>query len=207
MANQADTLGFMRRGQDVTIWPLAKIVSPETIAIGDSVIIDDFVFLMGGSKTLIGSFVHIASFVSLLGGGECVVGDFAGISSGTRVYTGNDDYTGGCLTGPTVPYPYRIAQRSFVHIGRHAIIGANSVVLPGVTIGEGAAIGANSTITKDCEPWTIYVGSPARAVRPRPAARIRELEAQLRAELYTAEGRYIPQAARGESPATTSKGA
>src|SRR5437764_14604405 len=82
LTNQAYTLSFASIGQDVAIWPLAKIVSPELISIGDSVIIDDFVFLMAGAKTTIGSFVHIASFASITGGGQLVVEDFAGISSG-----------------------------------------------------------------------------------------------------------------------------
>jgi carbonic anhydrase/acetyltransferase-like protein (isoleucine patch superfamily) len=73
MTNQAYTLGFAKVGRDVIVWPLAKIVSPEVISIGDSVIIDDFVFLMGGARTSIGSFVHIASFTSVTGGGEFVM--------------------------------------------------------------------------------------------------------------------------------------
>lgn len=174
------------------IWPLAKIVSPEVISIGDSVIIDDFVFVMGGEMTAIGSFVHIASFVSITGGGELTLEDFVGLSSGARVLTGDDDYLGGSLTGPTVPPAYRLPIRSFVHIKKHGIIGANSVILPGVTIGEGAAVGANSLVKTDCEPWTIYVGSPARPLRSRPRERISELEAQLRSELYDAHGKYIP---------------
>jgi acetyltransferase-like isoleucine patch superfamily enzyme len=193
MDNQAYDLPFARIGRDVIIWPLAKMVSPETIAIGDSVIIDDFVLLSGGKKTVLGSFVHIASFVSVTGGGELILEDFVGISSGCRVFTGNDDYLGGCLTGPTVPYPYRVPVRSFVHIKKHAIIGANTVILPGVTIGEGSAIGANSFISKDCEPWTIYVGTPATPLRPRPREKMLELEAQLRQELYDAAGDYIPK--------------
>ena len=192
-ANQAGSLNFARVGSDVMIWPLAKIVGAETISIGDSVIIDDFVFLAGGSSTTIGSFVHIASFVSITGGGALVVEDFAGISSGTRLFTGNDDYSGGCLTGPTVPEPYRVPIRSFVHIGKHVIIGANTVILPGVTIGEGVAIGANSLITRDCEPWTIYFGTPAKPIKPRRRDRILELEAQLRQELYDPNGHYIPR--------------
>ena len=196
MTNQAYNLGLKNVGQDVTIWPLAKVVSPESISIGDSVIIDDFVFIMGGARTEIGSFVHIASFVSITGGGKFSIDDFAGVATGSRVLTGNDDFLGGSLTGPTVPYPYRIPIRSFVHIGKHAIIGSNTVILPGVTIGEGVSIGANSLVTKDCQPWTIYVGSPAKALRPRPKERILELEEQLRKELYDVSGRYIPKAKR-----------
>ena len=97
------------------------------------------------------------------------------------------------MTNPAVPAPYRIPIRSFVHLKKHALVGANAVILPGVIIGEGAVVGANSLVTNDCEPWTIYVGSPAKPLRKRPSKKILELEARLRAELYDTSGRYIPK--------------
>lgn len=193
MSNQAYSLGLAQAGEDVVIWPLARIIFPEVISMGDSVIIDDFVFLMGGIKTNIGSFVHIGSFTSITGGGEFIMEDFSGLSGGVRVYTGNEDYRGGGMTNPTVPYPYRKPVRSYVHIGKHAIVGANSVILPGVTIGEGAVVGANSLVTKDCKPWTTYFGSPAKPLRRRRSEKILLLEAQLRTELYGESGQYIPK--------------
>ena len=199
MTNQAYKIGLAKVGQDVTIWPQAKIISPEVISIGDSVIIDDFVFIMGGNKTALGSFIHIASFTSLTGAGELVMEDFTTLSSGIRLFTGTDDFLGGSLTNSAVPSPYRKPIRSFVRIKKHAIIGANSVILPGVVIGEGVAVGANSLIKYDCQPWTIYVGSPARAIRPRPKERILELEAQLRQEIYDSNGNYIPKSQREAS--------
>jgi galactoside O-acetyltransferase len=191
MSNQAYSIDLAMVGHDVSIWPLAKIVMPEVITIGDSVIIDDFVFLMGGAKTVIGSFIHIGSFTSITGGGEFIMEDYSGLSGGVRVYTGNEDYTGGCLTNPAVPAPYRIPLRSFVHIGKHAIIGANSVILPGVVIGEGAVVGANSLVTKDCKPWTTYFGSPAKPLRQRRSEKSWSWK-KVRAELYDACGHYIP---------------
>src|SRR5262249_50603145 len=196
MTNQAASLPFARVGQDVVIWPMARIVAPEAISIGDSVLIDDFVFLAAGARTTIGSFVHIASFASLAGGGELIMDDFTGLSGGVRIYTGNEDYRGDSLTNPAVPAPYRQPIRSRVRIGRHAIIGANTVVLPGVEIGEGVAVGANSLITKNCQPWTIYAGSPAKPLKPRPKARILAPEAKIRGELYGSAGRYIPRRQR-----------
>jgi galactoside O-acetyltransferase len=198
MNNQAYNLGLRRVGRDVVIWPTAKLVQAGAISIGDSVIIDDFVFIMGGKCTEIGSFVHISSFTSIVGGGEFVMNDFAGLSGGVRVYTGNEDYSGRCLTNPAVPAPYRVPTRSFVRIGKHAIVGANAVILPGVEVGEGAVVGANSLVTRDCEPWTVYVGSPAKPLKPRPRAKILELEQQLRGELFDAKGNYIPSATRGQ---------
>jgi galactoside O-acetyltransferase len=194
--NQACALPFRSVGRDVVVHAMARIIGPESVALGDSVIIDDFVFLMGGQETRLGSFIHIGAFSSLAGGGRLVMEDFAGLSGGVRVYTGNEDYLGGSLTNPAVPAPYRVPIRSFVHVGKHAIVGANSVILPGVTIGEGAVVGANSLVTKDCAPWTISIGSPARPLRPRPRDVILAKERELRAALYDASGRYIAQADR-----------
>ncbi|MEP0773316.1 MAG: acyltransferase [Acidobacteriota bacterium] len=197
--NQAASLPFKRRGEDVIVWPLAKIIAPQVIELGNSVIIDDFVFFAGGQGAVIGDFVHIACHTSVTGGGAFVMEDFAGLSGGVRIYTGNEDYTGGSLTNPTVPAPFRQPIRSWVILRRHAIVGANAVILPGVEIGEGAVVGANALVRSSCEPWTIYVGSPAQPVKSRPRDTILRLEAQLRAAAYDDQGRYIPVAQRQRS--------
>ena len=44
---------------------------------------------------------------------------------------------------------------------------AESVVLPGTTIGIGAAVGALSLVNASCEPWRVYAGIPARAKKER----------------------------------------
>lgn len=188
---------FRSIGKDVQIWPEAKITCPENISIGNSVIIDSFAFIMGTGITNIGDFVHISSFVSITGGGAFVMEDFSGMAAGVRVHTGDEDYTGGCLTNPTVPYPYRISERSFVHLEKHAIVGANTVILPGSVISEGVSIGANSFVgqNKTLEPWTIYVGCPARPLRKRPKEKILHLEEQLR-EIAYRDGKYIERAER-----------
>lgn len=173
---------FLKCGRDVTIWPQAKIVQPEKISLGNHVIIDDFVFIVGGQGIEIGDYVHIASFASITGGGKLIMGDFSGLSSGVRICTGHEDYKGNYLTNPTVPPPYRHPERSFVRIGEHVVIGANAVVLSGITIGAGVAIGACSLILKDCEPWGIYAGVPAKRIGERPENRILELEIRLRAQ-------------------------
>jgi len=92
-----------------------------------------------------------------------------------------------------VPPPFRQPKRSFLHVGKYVSIGANAVVFPGVTLGEGCAIGALALVNRDCEPWTIYVGSPARPLKARRKERILELEAELRKAVYDAQGQYIPR--------------
>ena len=51
--------------------------------------------------------------------------------------------------------------------GAGAWLGLGALVMPGVTVGEGAVIGARSVLTRDAQPWTVYVGQPARAVGSR----------------------------------------
>ena len=102
--------------------------------------------------------------------------DFSGCGSGCRIATGTEDFLGGSLTNPAVPHPYREAQRSCVHFERHAVLGADIAIMPGVTLGEGVSVGAKSLLLEDCERWTVYVGSPARPLRPRPKEKILELK-------------------------------
>lgn len=58
-------------------------------------------------------------------------------------------------------------QSKAITIGRDVWIGRGSVILPGVTIGDGAIIGANSVVTKSIKAGTIAVGTPAIPVRNR----------------------------------------
>lgn len=52
-----------------------------------------------------------------------------------------------------------------VKICDKAWVGFNTIILKGVTIGEGAIIGAGSVVTKDVQPWVIMAGNPARLIR------------------------------------------
>ena len=143
----------------VKTFEYTKIVGIENIVFGRNVIIDDFVFIMAVNKITIGNYVHIACFSSITGGDELVVGDYSAISQGCRILTATDDFKEWGFGNSTVPSRFRNARRAPIRIGRFCIVGANSVVLPGVTIGEGATVGACSVITKDLEPWGIYLGN------------------------------------------------
>jgi acetyltransferase-like isoleucine patch superfamily enzyme len=167
-------------GDDVTIYDWVRIVGADQITIGDHVIVDDFVFLQGGTRLSIGSYVHIASYASITGGGEGVLEDFVGIAAGARIFTGTDVPDGTGLAGPTIPSEFRHVKRGRTVLEEHVFVGANAVVLPGVTIGQGAVIGALSFVAHDVEPWTVNVGTPARPIKKRPAERMLELAEQLR---------------------------
>lgn len=58
--------------------------------------------------------------------------------------------------------PYKVED---IHLGRGCCIGMRSVVMPGVTVGEGAIIGVGSLVTKNVPPYSIAAGQPAKVIR------------------------------------------
>lgn len=58
-----------------------------------------------------------------------------------------------------------------VEIQDHVWIGARSLVLPGVVIGEGAIVGAGSIVTRSLPSWCVAIGNPARAIKARTILR------------------------------------
>jgi galactoside O-acetyltransferase len=149
----------MRSIPGVKTFEFTKIIGSENIEFGHDVIIDDFVLIYARTRMTIGNHVHIACFTSITGGEAVEIGDFSAVSQGCRIMTGTDDFKDWGFGNSTVPEEYRNTKRAPVKIGRFCIIGANSVVLPGVTIGEGATVGACSVVTKDLQPWGVYIGN------------------------------------------------
>ncbi len=176
-------LAFDALGDAVTIHPYCVFIQPERIALGSHVLISEFTWIHGGRRTVVGSFVHLANHASIGGGGVCIVEDFAGFSAGARVVTGTELVHGEGLTNPTIPAEFRAVRRSWVHLERHAFLGTNAVVHPGVTIGEGAVVGSGAVVTKDVAPWTINAGVPARPIGDRDGRRMLELADRLYASL------------------------
>jgi putative colanic acid biosynthesis acetyltransferase WcaF len=61
---------------------------------------------------------------------------------------------------------FQLVARPIV-IGTRAWIATEAFVGPGVAVGEGAVLGARACAFRALEPWTVYVGNPAMAVKPR----------------------------------------
>jgi len=153
----------------VTIYENVKIVGIDNIEWGENIIIDSFTYLYSGKHIKFGNNIHVSSFVFLNGGGGLEIGDFAGFSQGCKVYSSTDDFKDHGFGNPTIPEKYRNPRREPVKIGRFAVIGANAIILPGVTVGEGATVGANTVVSRDLEPWGIYIGNNKFGDRDRDA--------------------------------------
>lgn len=156
----------------------AATIKRNPIYQGEHVQIDDGVYMPLNTKITIGDYVHIASAVMFMGNGEVTLKPFSGLSPFVLVMTSTDDFSGNFLTGPTVSSRYvRIDSRPIV-IGRHAVVGARSVILPGVHIGDYAAIGAMSLVRHDVPDGEIWGGNPLRFINHRNVTRLKELEMQ-----------------------------
>lgn len=154
-------------GEDVYIDSTCKIKYPFDVSIGSHVALDFGVSI--STTAIIGDYIHIAPHVVIIGGNKSklIMEDFSFIASGTKVVCGSEDYTGLGLVGPTIPEQYRLIKYTSIKFKKFAGCGVNCSIMPGVTLAEGSILGANSLLTKDTEPWTIYVGSPARPVKIR----------------------------------------
>ena len=111
-----------------------------------------------------GSHVHIGE--NFYANFNLVLVDDGEIHIGNKVMIGPNVTL--CTTGHPVYPLYRemVAHYSLpIHIGNNVWIGAHSVILPGVTIGDNAVIGAGSIVTRDIPANVVAVGNPCRVMR------------------------------------------
>lgn len=155
---------FKKSGFDVRVDDTAQITRPELVELGNHISIDMCVYLSVSAK--IGDYIHIAPHVSIIGGADAllVMEDFSAIATGSKIICASDDFREGFLC-PFIPLEYRKVINKPVIFKRYSALGVNSVVMPGITLAEGSVLGANSLLTHDTEPWTIYVGSPAKPLK------------------------------------------
>ena len=122
-------------GRSVRLRMPVAVYHPENITFGDHVDVGEFVILRGAGGLRIGSRVLIAAQATVTTVGHPIELPRWGITDSAPIDVGDDVW-----------------------------IGANAIVLPGVTIGRGAIVAAGAVVTHDVEPFTIVAGVPAVAM-------------------------------------------
>lgn len=84
------------------------------------------------------------------------------IAADVRFLCHKKDLSDYCVDDIYGQQPYKYGE---IHLCKNCAIGTGSLIMPGVTVGEGAVVGAGSLITKDIPAWTIAVGRPAKVVK------------------------------------------
>lgn len=106
----------------------------------------------------VGEGCWIGAFTVIDGSGGLTIGDGVDVSAGVHIYTHNTVRR--CVSGRAYPQ----VDRAPTTIGDRVFLGANAVVLMGVTIGEEAVVAAGAVVSSDVPPRTIVAGVPARPV-------------------------------------------
>ena len=158
-------------GEHVILNAMCKIMRAENMEIDDYSRVLDFAYIDAGKSLKIGKYSIITWHCLIEGGANTVIGDRVFIGPGTKLLTSTYAFNG-YFTNEFLPEETRHTLYGDIILENDAYIGANSVIMPGVTIGEGALVGSNAFVNKDLEPWGIYVGSPAKKMgeRQRPTS-------------------------------------
>jgi acetyltransferase-like isoleucine patch superfamily enzyme len=173
-----------------TLRQAGVVLSGDINAIGEPIVeaFPDSKIILGRDVTLVSlSFAtalgvnHPVVLRTFASGARITIGDRVGISGGSicaarRVEIGNDTLLGANVTIADTDfhslYPaYRSGHThptvgiAEVLIGKRVLIGTNSIVLKGVTIGDNSVIGAGSVVTRSIPPNSIAAGNPCRVIR------------------------------------------
>lgn len=144
---------LFRRRARMDIFPWKRFVA------GRGVLIEDFAVVNNGAGDVVlgdGVRIGIGSVVI----GPVRFGDRVGLGQHVFVAGFNHGYADGTRDSNT-----QELVRKEVVIGAESHIGANSVVVAGVSIGERCQIGAGSVVTKDIPPFSVAVGNPAHVIK------------------------------------------
>lgn len=112
------------------------------------------------------------------GSDRLIIGKFCAIATGVRFIMGGANHKLDAIS--TYPFPIfgngwesamdqllNLPSRGDTVIGHDVWVGYESVIMPGVTVGDGAVIAAKSVVVKDVPPYAIVGGNPAKVIRQR----------------------------------------
>jgi acetyltransferase-like isoleucine patch superfamily enzyme len=158
---------YLYKGINSQVYGYSRIIYPQNLLIDDYAVISDFCFILAGIYTKIGKYSRLAPYAMITGGGETYIHDYVDVSYGVKIISGSDAVYDGYLSLPNIAPELRNLKRQRVEIHKFSYIGINSIIFPGVTIGEGVLTEPNTVIKNNLEPWTIYGGSDCSIIGKR----------------------------------------
>lgn len=110
-----------------------------------------------GAQLHLGKNIYVNHSLTAVTVGGITIEDEVMIGPGVSLLTANHDF-----------YNHQILYVAPIYIKKHAWIGAQAIILPGVTIGENAVIAAGAVVTKDVAANTVIGGNPGRVLKTFP---------------------------------------
>ena len=151
---------------------LKNVITAPNIFVGDYTYYDDPVDPTAFERSNVlfnwpefGDSLYIGKFCSIASGVQFIMGSANHRISSISTYPFN--VFGGAWAENTPPHLSQLPFKGDTVIGNDVWIGRDSVIMPGVKIGDGAIIAAYSVVVKDIEPYTVAGGNPARPIKKR----------------------------------------
>lgn len=151
---------------------LKNVITAPNITVGDYTYYDDSTDPTGFERNNV--LFNYPEF-----GDKLTIGKFCMLASGTKFIMGPANHRlcsvtaypfavfGGIWAERTPPHLSQLPHKGDTVVGSDVWIGRESVIMPGVHIGDGAIIAAYSVVTKDIPPYTLWGGNPARFIKDR----------------------------------------
>lgn len=161
------TRRFRHIGNDCSIRPVLNTTHPENISFGNDVSVGIFSWIATNTtlnkdpQLIIGNRVHIGAYAMIIAANEIHIGNNVLMSERVTILDHAHDYSDS--TEAVINQP--IVDKGKIEIEDNSFIGINSVILGGVKIGKHAVIGANSVVTHDVPAYSVVVGSPAKVIK------------------------------------------
>ncbi len=158
---EPDRTGLKAIGKNVRFEDDVRLLSPERVSIGDDVLLMYGVYVSPcGAHITIGSNTHFAPYGVLYG--PLTIGSNVAVAAHVVFASVGHGYDR--VDVPMVDQPTTSRQ---IVIEDDVWIGANAVIIGGVTVGTGTIVGAGAVVTKDVPPFSVVGGTPARVIRDR----------------------------------------
>lgn len=121
-----------------------------------------FLWKMIGVNTGKNLFIGYGVYLDVDGTNRLYIGDNSSIMAQSLIlmHRRNVKVYDGIVLQHDLPY-----LQLETHIGNNVSIGMRSIIMPGITIGDGAVIAAGSVVTKNVEPYTVVGGNPAKVIK------------------------------------------
>ena len=115
----------------------------------------------GGRHVHLGSNIYMNFNATLVDDGHIYIGDWTKFGPNVTIATAGHPVLPSLRSGAGSVLQYN----KDVHVGRSVWVGAGTVILPGVTIGDNSVIGAGSVVTRDIPDNVVAAGNPCRVMR------------------------------------------
>lgn len=161
------TRKFKKVGRECSIRPVLNLNHPENISLGNDVSLGIFCWigtnnsLKENPKLIIGNRVHVGAYSMIIAANKIQIGNNVLFSERVTVLDHYHKYED--IRLPVIDQP--IAVKGEIIIEDEVFIGINSVIIGNVRIGKHAVIGANSVVTHDVLPYSVVAGSPAKMIK------------------------------------------